>query len=497
MKKPLLSALWVIAFSFMLHAQPCTPQGDEVSYGLNDTWIGYVYDNADITNYHSYINEGTPGNPNFDQSFGGDNVMYPTNGCSVQTETFSVRYKLAKTFANGVYDFTVGGDDGFRLSLDGGNTWIINRWNDQGYTTTTYTATLNGAYNLVLEYYENGGGNRVSFNVVAGCSGAENTAVYGTNDVWNGYVYDGTNFNTYKGMVHQGSLGAISFDQDFGGSNTLYATSGCNVQTETFSVRYKLNKNFANGNYNFVVGGDDGYRLSFDGGNTWAINRWWDQSYSTASYNSDMYGNYNIVLEFYENGGDNRISLDMQANIILKIDLLSFSGRRDANAVLLNWDISADSDPLNFEIERSKDGRSFERIQTIAGSNNLQYFYKDENSLDGSSFYRLKMTDQQGKTSYSYIVAISESDARAGELILFPTIVNNGAIYCRSGKLINKASVRVTDIYGRLVQQQLIGKIEKGQTVGISLGSYKLSKGIYLVSILDNDQPILTQKIIL
>ncbi len=171
-------------------------------YGTNNVWIGYVYDNSNLTNYRGYVTEGNSSSPNFDQSFGGDDVSYATNGCPVQTSTFSVRYRLTKSFTSGNYQFVVGGDDGFRLSFDGGSTWAINRWNDQGYTTETYTVGLNGTYNMVLEYYENGGANRISFSVTSICMGSGSTATYGAGNVWNGYVYDGTNFETYMGMVN-------------------------------------------------------------------------------------------------------------------------------------------------------------------------------------------------------------------------------------------------------------------------------------------------------
>jgi hypothetical protein len=208
-------------------AQTCTPQGDEVSYGTNNIWIGYAYDNSNLTSYSGYVNEGTVSNAAFDQNFGGDNVMYATNGCSVSTSTFSMRYRLTKTFANDTYMFTVGGDDGYRLSIDGGATWIINRWNDQSYNVTAHTVALNGTYNLVLEYYENGGGNRISFNVAQACVATGNTSIYGSGNIWNGYVFDGINFNVYAGMVEQGTITSPNFDQNFGGANTAYNTSNC------------------------------------------------------------------------------------------------------------------------------------------------------------------------------------------------------------------------------------------------------------------------------
>lgn len=308
MIRSLLVTFFFLSFITAGIAQPCTPLGDQLSYGTNNTWIGYVYDAANFTTYNGFVNEGTAASANFDQNFGGAAVNYTTNGCPTLTESFSVRYKLQKTFANGSYDFTVGGDDGFRLSLDGGVTWVINRWFDQGYNTVTYTTTLNGTYNMVLEYYENAGGNRVSFAVANTCIPTGDPAVYGTNDVWNGYVYDGTNFNDYKGYINRGVAGNPNFDESFGGADVFFATSDCPVQTETFSVRFRLQKTFAPGNYEFAVGGDDGYRLSLDGGATWVINRWFDQSYNLSFYTATLSGTTDIVLEYYESGGGNRVS---------------------------------------------------------------------------------------------------------------------------------------------------------------------------------------------
>ncbi|HTD95064.1 MAG TPA: hypothetical protein VK644_14665, partial [Chitinophagaceae bacterium] len=134
MKNTLLLLSLSLLVTFNAKSQACTPQGDQATFGTNDSWIGYVYNNMDLTSYAGYVNEGVAGNPDFDESFGGDDVNYPTNGCPVATSTFSVRYMLNKTIAGGSYQITVGGDDGYRLSLDGGATWQINKWNDQGYT---------------------------------------------------------------------------------------------------------------------------------------------------------------------------------------------------------------------------------------------------------------------------------------------------------------------------------------------------------------------------
>jgi hypothetical protein len=482
-------------------AQPCTILGNQTTYGTSNVWRGYVYDNADLTTYRGYVLEGVAANPNFDQSFGGSNTTYYTNNCWVTTETFSIRYKLTKSFSNGVYEFIVGGDDGYRLSIDGGATWVINQWADQSYQTSSYTVTLNGSYNLVLEYYETSGDNRVSFSVAASCLGSGSTTANGSGNIWRGYVYDGTNFNTYKGRISAGSSGDPSFITDFGGDNTTFATNTCNVQTETFSVRYRLSKNFTAGTYAFVVGADDGYRLSLDGGATWVINQWSDHGYTTTSYNVVLSGTRNLVLEYYENAGGNTISFTLQFQAPLPIHLISFSGKELSRRAELNWDITSDSNPDFFEIEKSNDGTRFNSVGTVAtssGQNNrtaISYRYTDPSLLTGKSFYRLKMTDLSGIVTYSRVVLISGAAVDKNEITIFPTIVSDNTVYLKAGRSMNQALAEVLDISGKKLSTHRLGQVAAGQTVSFQPLTRQLAKGIYIVRITDGNELAGLQKI--
>ena len=106
MKNVLIPAAALILVFNTAKSQSCTPQGNQTSFGTNNVWRGYVYDNADFTSYKGYVTEGSASSPNFDENFGGDNVTYTTNGCSINTTTFSVRYKLRKNFTNANYEIT-------------------------------------------------------------------------------------------------------------------------------------------------------------------------------------------------------------------------------------------------------------------------------------------------------------------------------------------------------------------------------------------------------
>jgi hypothetical protein len=484
MYKILPIIIFTLVFNVLAIAQPCTPMGNQTTYGTSNVWLGYVYNNADITNYAGYVTEGIAGNPNFDESFGGGNVTYTTNGCPVQTETFSVRYRLNKTFLNDNYEIIVGGDDGYRFSIDGGATWIINNWADHGYTTTALTVALDGNYNLVLEYYENGGGNRVTFSVAPICVASGSTNIYGTNNVWIGYVYDGISHNPalYKGFVNAGTMVSQDFDENFGGNNVSYNTSACPIQTETFSVRYRLQKTFTNGTYNITVGGDDGYRFSIDGGATWVINNWANHPYVSTNQNIILNGTYNLVLEFYENGGENRVSFNI-LNSVLPVKLVSFTGTANRNTNLLNWQVQNEDNLAFYEVQKSTDGINFTIIDKVAAkgiATASNYNAADKNILDPVNYYRLRMVDNNNSFSYSPIIKLNGTFDEG--VRLFPTIVNNNNISITTSKALQNASMALYDATGRFITiVKLPQRIAAGSTTTINLINKHIAKGNYVL----------------
>ncbi|MEO5683049.1 MAG: PA14 domain-containing protein [Chitinophagaceae bacterium] len=474
--KTLLTVTLAVIITSFAHAQSCTPGGDQTSFGTANTWIGYIYDNQDFSNYAGYINEGSAVSPDFNEPFGGDYINYSTNGCPVYTETFSARYKLTKTFAAGTYQFMVGADDGYRLSLDGGATWIINRWFDQGYAFTAYATTLSGTYNMVLEYYENGGGNRLSFSVANLCLGLEDQLQYGSNDTWRGYIYQGVNFDHYTGMVTEGSTGNPNFNQNFGGSNTMYNTSSCSVPTEQFSARYRLQKTFVAGNYTFTAGGDDGYRLSIDGGATWVINHWNDQGYNTSTCNTILTGgSYNLVLEYYENAGGNQLSFNV-AGALLPVQLIQFNGKAAGKNIGLHWKVTNEVNTDYYLAERSINGIDFEVLGRIYAVNPVvataadkTYGYTDQSPANGINYYRLRMVDNDGKFSYSPVIKIIPNEKKA--VSIYPSVVNRTPVYLQTSSALANGLVDIFDMTGKKMQQIKLRSLSAGQTITLSLST--------------------------
>lgn len=498
-KLPLLILFVLLCMSS--HATPpCVALGDQTTYGTNNIWIGYAYQGKNFDTYYGYVNEGISSSPNFDENFGGDQVNYATNGCPVYTENFSMRYKLTQSFADADYVFIVGADDGYRLSLDGGSTWPVDNWGDHGYTTSTYSIHLNGTYNLVLEYYENAVGNRVSFNVVKSCTGSGDPTAYGTNNIWQAYVYSGTNFNTYKGYVTEGVALNPNFDESFSGDNSTYNTSDCSITTELFSVRYRLQKAFTNGTYTFVVGGDDGYRLSLDGGSTWIINKWSDQSYGTTTLTTVVNGTKSMVLEYYENGGQNRISFNLSGGTVLPVQLISFDAKSiSTGGSLLTWQTAAEMNAEYFNVQRSEDGYHFQNLSQISArsvitGNTINYSYKDNSLSSGMVYYRLELIDKDGNHNFSNVIKLS-SVASSHEIKIFPTMVNHNNVFIETTHPINNAKLEIYDLMGKKTGETNWESLNGRQSLPSQITN-RLSTGTYLVRVTSHGENLINQLII-
>lgn len=133
-------------------------------------------------------------------------------------------------------------------------------------------------------------------------------------------------FNTtnYKGHFLKNSL---NFDINYqlngavcpGAINILHDGTSipCSQGYSTnFSIRMLRQENFTPGLYRFEIGADDGIRLSIDGGNTWLLNSFYEQTYAASIKNTDtqypngvcLSGNTNLVIEYFQRPVDARLT---------------------------------------------------------------------------------------------------------------------------------------------------------------------------------------------
>lgn len=211
------------------------PPGDPSVYPYG-SWNGYVYasfNNAPPADaftqpYRGFVTQQLV----FDQNLGGGAISGP-NVCGSYSDRFAVRFR-AQQYINGTLTFTVGGDDGYRFSIDGGQTWLIDNWGEHSYATTTSTTqTLSGTYNLVLEYYENGGDSRVSFNYTQ-CSATAPTSLSGSTCSENGVNLTATGGNGNRYQWGTGNTAGNNVFDNNGYNQTVWVNPST---TTTYWVR--------------------------------------------------------------------------------------------------------------------------------------------------------------------------------------------------------------------------------------------------------------------
>ncbi|NDC35811.1 MAG: hypothetical protein EBZ51_10650 [Synechococcaceae bacterium WB9_2_112] len=102
-------------------------------------------------------------------------------------DTFSIRATgQIQAYANGNNTFRIGSDDGVRVWVNG--TQVVNSWYDRGTTYDTFTVpalTQGQWYDLVIEFYENGGGAALRLlnadnSVVTALRSVQTSAISGT-----------------------------------------------------------------------------------------------------------------------------------------------------------------------------------------------------------------------------------------------------------------------------------------------------------------------------
>ncbi|MBS1600117.1 MAG: T9SS type A sorting domain-containing protein [Bacteroidetes bacterium] len=91
----------------------------------------------------------------------------------------------------------------------------------------------------------------------------------------------------------------------------------------------------------------------------------------------------------------------------LPVTYISFTANPENDFVKLDWMTATEQNNDHFTVQRSADGKNWDDIKSVDGSGNTttatSYTTYDENPLSGTSYYRLKQTDMDGRQSYSII----------------------------------------------------------------------------------------------
>jgi hypothetical protein len=179
----------------------------------------------------------------------------------------------------------------------------------------------------------------------------------------------------------------------------------------------------------------------------------------------------------------------------LPVLLKEFTATRVNGAVELDWKTSTEINSSYFTLERSVDGQNFSPLAKIDAAGNSvtekKYQYTD-NSLPGSAYvyYRLSQTDKDGKKQIFGIRKVFIG-SNGFELKVFPTLTTGTLNVEVQGLTSDPINVRIVDLSGKVLMQQLIAPRVNRMTLNVS----RLAKGMYVLQA-DNSVHRFTTKFI-
>ena len=143
----------------------------------------------------------------------------------------------------------------------------------------------------------------------------------------------------------------------------------------------------------------------------------------------------------------------------LPITINYFTGSKQNGSHLLNWKVTCTNSPTaTMELERSSDGRTYTSVYSITATalQCLQPFnHTDANPAAGVNYYRLKMTDANGKVTYSSIVSLINATKGFDIRSIAPNPVVGGKFNLQvSAAQSATMQLVITDMQGRNLQQQ-------------------------------------------
>ncbi|WP_082893657.1 T9SS type A sorting domain-containing protein [Rufibacter ruber] len=191
---------------------------------------------------------------------------------------------------------------------------------------------------------------------------------------------------------------------------------------------------------------------------------------------------------------------DLQDNA-LPVTLTKFEASIAGNQVKLNWTTASELNNKEFVVERSKNAQRFEPVGTVEGNGTsntlLSYSFTDTKPLAGTSYYRLKQVDFDGKSEYSKLISINHTPSAQESIAIistFPNPFQNKIVL--ELKLAAAATIQVLllDLNGKPVYtKNLAGGAGVQQYTVDNIGT--LPNGIYLMKVVSGTQ-VAVQKLV-
>jgi hypothetical protein len=189
---------------------------------------------------------------------------------------------------------------------------------------------------------------------------------------------------------------------------------------------------------------------------------------------------------------------DVKANFYftLPIKLISFSAYSAKGENQLEWRASSTDEHEYFVVEKSNNGRYFTPIGNVQVKGIGDHSYRFADNSISKTFYRLKLVDVSGRTTYSQIIFVNEK-ATGTELIqkIYPVpakhVLNTQLLSNKQEKVV----LSLSDMSGRLVLNRSFS-LTQGMN-NCALNIEKLNSGMYILKIVTGENITETKTVVI
>lgn len=269
--------------------------------------------------------------------------------------------------------------------------------------------------------------------------------------------------------------------------NTITVTGGAHINGNNASVTINnfvagdslilLNKG---GLGNYFYNAETGV-MTFSGNASAAE---WQTIFSTMMFNRSNNSSAARTVSFDLDGAS--FSKMLTNASPLALTWVSFDAGTSGSNVVLNWKTADEKNTARFDVERSVDGKTFEKIGSLKtiGSGNNSYDFVDASAANGNNYYRLKQTDNDGTFQYSKVISVVVRKEAAAQVTIFP----NPAKDVLNIKSNTPVSVAVYNLNGTLVAAQ-----DAATDAAVNISA--LQDGFYIYRVTNGNEVVQTGKI--
>ncbi len=173
-------------------------------------------------------------------------------------------------------------------------------------------------------------------------------------------------------------------------------------------------------------------------------------------------------------------------NIVIPVELSSFTGVRNGNMVTLNWQTATELNNRGFAVERHV-SNVWENIGFVQGNgtstNPHSYSFSDGNLSAGTYSYRLKQIDNNGTSKYFNLAesfTIQPADYNLSQN--YPNPFNPTTLIKYSLSEKNQVTIKIYNVLGSEVAV-LVNEVKPAGSYEVNFNASGLSSGVYYYTI--------------